>query len=187
MAATKNARNKEIKIEDLLRLKRAERPDADFWNSFDRELHQRMLQTLVKKDPWYLQLLRAASRRIAQTGAIGAAAAFLAIMLLRPAFVDSTQSAAGDTFAQQGLDLSSASSASTQPGRSFEIAMSDMDTDLTKDYGMEAISGLVASTDWSFTPEYGYDRIEAASYDISVYIADTASFVGSGLATGLVY
>ena len=58
MADTNNAHDKEVKVEDLLRLKRAERPSEAFRNTFDRELHQRMLQTLVKKDPWYVQGLR---------------------------------------------------------------------------------------------------------------------------------
>ena len=82
MADTNNAHDKEVKVEDLLRLKRAERPSEAFWNTFDRELHQRMLQTLVKKDPWYVQALRGLSGRIAQTTAVGAAAAFLAMMVV---------------------------------------------------------------------------------------------------------
>ena len=43
-------------LEALLRLKRSENPDAQFWERFDAELHQRMLRTLVKKEPWYRQL-----------------------------------------------------------------------------------------------------------------------------------
>jgi hypothetical protein len=90
MADTNSTYDKEVKLEELLRLKRAERPSEVFWNTFDRELHHRMLQTLVKKDPWYVQVLRGVSGRIAQTAAVGSAAAFLALMVLRPALVDST-------------------------------------------------------------------------------------------------
>ena len=43
-------------VEALLRLKRSENPDAQFWERFDVELHQRMLRTLVQKEPWYRQL-----------------------------------------------------------------------------------------------------------------------------------
>ena len=43
-------------LEALLRLKRSENPDAQFWERFDAELHQRMLRTLVQKEPWYRQL-----------------------------------------------------------------------------------------------------------------------------------
>jgi hypothetical protein len=190
MADTHKAPHKEIKVEDLLRLKRAERPDANFWNNFDRELHQRMLQTLVKKDPWYVQVLRAASGRIAQTTAIGAAAAFLALVLVRPAFVDSTESVPAASFARQDVAASipSASSALTSHlDAPVEVTISDLDAGLTKDYRMEAISGLGGSSDLGYTPEYALDSIEVVAYDNAVYVADSASFVGSGLATGLVY
>ena len=89
MADTNNSHEKEVKVEDLLRLKRAERPGGVFWNTFDRELHQRMLQTLVKKEPWYVQVLHGFSGRIAQVAAVGVAAVFLALMVMRPALVDS--------------------------------------------------------------------------------------------------
>ena len=46
----------EVSIDDLLRLKRSEKPNRQFWDQFDHELHQRMLQTLVKKESWYLQV-----------------------------------------------------------------------------------------------------------------------------------
>jgi hypothetical protein len=198
MADTNNAREKEIKVEDLLRLKRAERPDANFWNTFDRELHQRMLQTLVKKDPWYVQVLRAVSGRIAQTTAIGAAAACLALVLVRPAFVDSTESAPDASFARQDVrqgvaaSIPTASSALTSRlAAPHEVAMSDLDADLDagliRDYQMEAISGLSGSSDLGYTPEYTLDSIETVAYDNAVYVADSASFAGSGLATGLVY
>ncbi|HAV14241.1 MAG TPA: hypothetical protein DCX06_12225, partial [Opitutae bacterium] len=57
---------KEVKVEDLLRMKRSERPDEAFWGQFDQELHQRMLQTLVKKDPVHLQIWRTLSGRFTQ-------------------------------------------------------------------------------------------------------------------------
>ena len=51
----------DIDLDQLLRLKRSERPDDAFWSQFDRELHQRMLQTLVKRDPWYVQVWQGVS------------------------------------------------------------------------------------------------------------------------------
>lgn len=180
MADSNNSHTKEVKVEDLLRLKRSERPDEAFWNTFDRELHQRMLQTLVKKDPWYIQLLRGVSGRIAQTAAVGAAAAFLALMVVRPAFVDatnpSTNQANGSQFAQE--EVISAPVV-------VEVAMSDLDTDVTPDYQIEAISTV--SEGMEFTPDYSLDGFEVASYDSEVYASDTAGFAVSGVATGLVY
>ena len=119
MADTNNAHDKEVKVEDLLRLKRAERPSEAFWNTFDRELHQRMLQTLVKKDPWYVQALRGISGRIAQTAAVGAAAAFLAMMVVRPAFVNTAApSSNGAQFAQEAV---------ASAPQVVEVAMSDLE------------------------------------------------------------
>ncbi len=176
MADSNNSHTKEVKVEDLLRLKRSERPDEVFWNTFDRELHQRMLQTLVKKDPWYIQLLRGLSGRIAQTAAVGAAAAFLAMMVVRPAFVDATNPSSSSPFAQvESISVPVA----------FEVAMSDLDTDIAADYQIEAITTV--SEGMEFSPDYSLDGFEGANYDADAYASDTASFAVSGVATGLVY
>lgn len=182
MADTKNSHEKEVKIEDLLRLKRAERPGKVFWNTFDRELHQRMLQTLVKKDPWYVQVLRGVSGRIAQTAAVGAAAAFLALMVMRPALVDSTQAngANGAYLASQKNALDLVNSAP-----SVDAAMPDLDSNLIPDYQIEAISGSIA--DSGYANEYSPDSFELASYDRDVYAMDSVSLAGTGLAITLVY
>ena len=184
MVDTNNAQQKEVKVEDLLRLKRAERPDNAFWNTFDRELHQRMLQTLVKKDPWYVQLLRGVSGRIAQTTAVGAAAAFLAMMIVRPAFVETTQHSSGASFAKQ-----EAESISSVP---VEVAMSELDniattatTAMAPDYQIEAISSN--TSELGYTQEYALDTIEVAAYDSTAYTMDTGSFASTSLATGLIY
>ena len=136
MVDTNKAHEKEVKVEDLLRFKRAERPDEAFWYTFDRELHQRMLQTLVKKDPWYVQVLRGVSGRIAQTAAVGAAAAFLALMVLRPTLVDTTQANGSYLALQDTASVVLDSSAAP-----VEVTMSDLDSTLTPDYQIEAISG----------------------------------------------
>jgi hypothetical protein len=45
-----------VTIEDLLRLKRAERPAAGFWADFERELRQKQLAALLEKRPWWQEL-----------------------------------------------------------------------------------------------------------------------------------
>ena len=182
MADTNNSHEKEVKIEDLLRLKRAERPGEVFWNTFDRELHQRMLQTLVKKDPWYVQVLRGVSGRIAQTAAVGAAAAFLALMVMRPALVDSTQ-ANGANGAYLALQKNALDLVNSAP--SVDAALSDLDSNLIPDYQIEAISGSI--TDSGYANEYSPDSFELASYDRDVYAMDSVSLAGTGLAITLVY
>lgn len=179
MVDTNNSRQKEVRVEDLLRIKRAERPDDAFWNTFDRELHQRMLQTLVKKDPWYVQILRGVSSRIAQTATVGATAVFLAMMILRPAFVDSSGQALPISSAKQNADLVS--------GATIEVAMSEPDASLMPDYLMVSVSGATYSSELGFIPEYAHDSIEVSAYDNAAYVMDTASFAATGLATALVY
>ena len=177
MADKNNAHDKEVQVEDLLRLKRAERPSEAFWVTFDRELHQRMLQTLVKKDPWYVQALRGISGRIAQTAAVGAAAAFLAMMIVRPALVDTTAPTSNEAqFVQVAV---------VNASQDVEVAISDLDPTLTPDYQIEAISGSI--TDSGYANEYAPDSFEVASYDSDVYVMDTAAFAGTGLAVTLVY
>ena len=179
MADTNNSHEKEVKVEDLLRLKRAERPGEVFWNTFDRELHQRMLQTLVKKDPWYVQVLRGVSGRIAQTAAVGAAAVFLALMVMRPALVDSTRANGANLALQKNaLDL-------VNSAPSAAAAISDLDSNLIPDYQIEAISGSI--TDSGYANEYSPDSFELASYDRDVYAMDSVSLAGTGLAITLVY
>lgn len=51
-----------ITFEDLLRLKRAERPPAEFWARFDRELHARQLAALLEKRPWWVSTARRVAR-----------------------------------------------------------------------------------------------------------------------------
>lgn len=48
-----------VTLEDLLRLKRAERPAPEFWEQFDRELRAKQLAALVRKRPWWRELPRA--------------------------------------------------------------------------------------------------------------------------------
>ncbi len=52
-----------ITVEDLLRLKRAERPEAEFWNNFERELRQKQLTALLEKRSWWQQLPQLFARR----------------------------------------------------------------------------------------------------------------------------
>ncbi len=52
-----------VTLEDLLRLKRAERPTAEFWQNFERELRQKQLTALLEKRPWWQELPHLLRRR----------------------------------------------------------------------------------------------------------------------------
>lgn len=45
--------NRQPKLEDLLKVKKAEQPNNAFWEKFDRELHEKTLQTFIRQEPWY--------------------------------------------------------------------------------------------------------------------------------------
>ena len=182
-----NDSQKEVKVEDLLRLKRTERPDDKFWGQFDRELHQRMLQTLVKKDPLHLQIWRMLSGRLTQSIGVVTAAAFLALMVVRPAFVGT-----GDvhtTIAQNEPETV----LSVQPEVVVEVARSNVNlpTNLEgpRDYSIQGISATVESQGSSFTRDFEMDGFQLA-LDVD-YSTDAAtarpSFGSTGVATTLVY
>jgi len=52
----KSDHQKSVSLEDLLRLKRAERPAPEFWAQFERELRAKQLAALVTKRPWWQTL-----------------------------------------------------------------------------------------------------------------------------------
>lgn len=52
-----------ITVEDLLRLKRAERPDPEFWSKFEVELRQKQLAALVQSRRWWERLPLLVGRR----------------------------------------------------------------------------------------------------------------------------
>ncbi|WP_438480103.1 hypothetical protein [Oleiharenicola lentus] len=45
-----------VTLENLLQLKRAERPAEEFWSTFERELRQKQLTALMEKRPWWQSL-----------------------------------------------------------------------------------------------------------------------------------
>lgn len=171
MAQSTKPTNSEIKVEELLRLKRHEKPDDAFWGQFDRELHQRMLHTLVKKDPLYLQILRGLTGRAAQTvGLAGAAAAF--------AFVSVTQTADMNPSTPVGLTLASAAAEPVA-----QVATADLKALVevagVKDYAIDAITADAAED--SYQRDFGMDRMQVASFDSDAYsVEDAMSRPASG-------
>jgi len=84
-----------VTLEDLLRLKRAERPPAEFWNQFDRELQAKQLAALVGKKRWW----HSAARTIARFSylPIGATAALaFALMAAHQYFSPVAETAGSD-------------------------------------------------------------------------------------------
>lgn len=172
----------EINIEDLLRFKRSERPSESFWNEFDRELHHRMLQTLVKKDPWYLQVVRGFTGRIPQAAALAGAAAVAMALVVRPAMLGTA--AQGDSTAAVASHVDSSGSAEW-----VQVAMADLSHSVASaaDYQIDAISAADAVKDSGFERDFGMDAIQVADNGRADYSADSAfsrvTFGNTGVAS----
>ncbi len=50
---------RKITIEDLIRLKKSERPPAEFWSRFESEIRSKQLSAIVNKRPWWHGISRA--------------------------------------------------------------------------------------------------------------------------------
>lgn len=69
-----------VSLEDLLRLKRSERPAPEFWSRFEEELRVKQLAAIVEKRPWWVTLrLPQAARVLARFQLPVGAAAILAL------------------------------------------------------------------------------------------------------------
>lgn len=188
MANHPQERQAEINLEDLLRLKRSERPSDQFWNEFDQELHQRMLQTLVKKDPWYLQLMRGFSGRILQNTALAAAAVVVGMVLVRPAFQPMASSMGAIAMDSAAVVLSGDTAmAGLMYGSDLDAVTSELSM---TDYYADAMSVETNSDDVNFIRDFEMESMQVASYDASVYMTESAqarvSFASAGVAS-LVY
>lgn len=186
MAKPNKDSQKHITVEDLLQLKRSERPDEAFWGQFDWELQQRMMQTLVKKNPLHLQVWSALSGRLTQSIGVACTAIFLAVMVVRPALVGTSSSSNSRSVAQTEDAPTQAASVAV------EVLMSDLggsSIESAHDYSIEGISAEVESPDSSFTRDFAMVGF-VLGLDAD-YSSDAASsrvpFGSIGVATTLVY
>lgn len=63
-----------VSLDDLFALKRAERPDDDFWNDFQREFHERQRAEAIEPKRWWFMLPRVFSQLSRYQMPIGATA-----------------------------------------------------------------------------------------------------------------
>jgi len=76
--------DRKISVEDLLRLKRAERPPAEFWATFESEIRSKQLSAIVNRRPWWDGISRVVWAIYRHPVPVGAAAALaLAYMGVR--------------------------------------------------------------------------------------------------------
>lgn len=70
-------------LEEVIRIKRAERPPAEFWQRFEQELRAKQLAAIVAPRPWWRPLTGVFSGRRATVAGFGAVAAVAAVAYLR--------------------------------------------------------------------------------------------------------
>jgi hypothetical protein len=78
MPESENREKPRVTLEQLLQLKRSERPAPAFWEEFDRDLRRRQLAAFVTVRPWYVKLGHAVLVLLRRSAPVGAAAAALA-------------------------------------------------------------------------------------------------------------
>src|SRR5580700_1349209 len=72
-----NNESRKVELEDLLRLKRSEKPAPDYWARFDSEMRAKQLAAILVRRPWWDGLSRVYSRVHRLSLPVGAAAALV--------------------------------------------------------------------------------------------------------------
>lgn len=101
-----NSQKRAVTLEELMRVKRAERPPPEFWAQFDREMRTKQLAAIVEPKPWWAPFIKVGARVSRHQVPIGAAAVLLLSFVsireyrtteLRPAFVPEVNRPAVET------------------------------------------------------------------------------------------
>ncbi|MBI4624375.1 MAG: hypothetical protein HY736_14315 [Verrucomicrobia bacterium] len=168
-----------VTVEDILRLKRAERPGPEFWTQFDRELRAKQLAALVEKRPWWRSLSHAFSGVSRYRLPLGATAilavTFLAVRESQPSATAPSVAAAPE------LVASGAGAAAAVMGRPESVA--------TPSLAPEATSSLVRTEATAPDAADQSPRAEATSSAAAfrhVLLLSAASHAGSVAAADVV-
>lgn len=95
-------------LEEVIRIKRAERPPAEFWKRFEEELRAKQLAAIVAPRPWWQSLTGLVPGRRAALAGFGAAAAVAAVAYLRIPSNQASAVAQASTRAQQVASIQKA-------------------------------------------------------------------------------
>jgi hypothetical protein len=106
-----------VTLEDLLRLKRAERPPVEFWDQFDRELRAKQLAAIVEPRPWWAPLIRVGARFSQLQLPVGAAA------ILTLSFLTVREYRTTDLAPVYGSDVAVQAVASVEPAKTETVAL----------------------------------------------------------------
>ena len=107
--------DRKITVEDLLRLKRAERPPDEFWATFEAEIRSKQLSAIVSRRPWWDRFSGVFAALNRHQVSIGAACALaLAISGYRYVGVHSDYANAGRASAAQPAAVAAVTEHATQ-------------------------------------------------------------------------
>jgi hypothetical protein len=177
MEPQKDTTQKPITIEQLLRLKRLEKPDDHFWERFDDQLHRRMLRTLVNSEPSSIGARFSWLRmRWLQAGVtVACAIAIFGFFIAYPAWNDTSAKSANALASQvDDLDVNAASIASQQVpssnASSIVVAVERMD------FGIGQVANAKPSAEGSFSRDFAASAVRvAAAMPMDVYRVDYVS------------
>lgn len=182
---------KPIQLEQLLRLKRAEKPDDAFWEQFDRELHGRMLRTLVNSESQPRAWLNWLRSRWIQAGAVGACAAFVALFAIELNLPDAGSGSPAESLA---MDFSAANpvaveSLQLQNPTAVEVAAEVAVERL--DFGIGQVATAKPTNEATFSREFGANAVRVAvatpMENYSMDYATDSVFGSSSMRGQLVY
>lgn len=95
----------QVTLEDLFRLKRAERPPAEFWTQFDRDMRVKQLAAIVEPRPWWAPLIRVGARVSRYQLPVGATAILaLTLVTVSQYRLPESEASFGAVAAQNTLD-----------------------------------------------------------------------------------
>lgn len=179
MPETDQLNQKDVSVEDLLKLKRAEQPSEAFWSDFDSQLHRRMLNTLVKKDPWYVQLMRGLTGRVAQSVTlVGAAAAFAFVAIIQPTYMTQGNSAGeGPVLSAVGANVGAEADVvnfvESDASGAIDLAASATELDeLQRDYLVEEVSVVRLAASDHYQHDFGMASLQVEEFDTAAYSAE---------------
>jgi len=90
-----------VTLEQLLRVKRAEKPSPEFWAQFERELRVKQLAAIVEPRPWWAPFIRVGSRLARYQMPVGAAAVVALTLLTVRQYDTATSPGAGRSLVPQ--------------------------------------------------------------------------------------
>jgi hypothetical protein len=154
-----------VSIEDLLRLKTAERPSAEFWSHFERELRQKQLTALVRKRRWWHDLPVLLSRRVYVPAG---AAAIVAFTLVTVRYSNSSPLAQVENTAPQiaAADPAVESLPATEvsmTSRAYERSEAAVDTAQVSRHDSAAVAVALSNSDSDLTGVAGLLPVQVGS------------------------